>query len=232
MYSSPKQWSKNLFHGILNMFKTFRNFPRKKDPANTIPQEVVNTFVIDGVNDTSGGVWISPTRNTTTDDGTLHIGLMNPFGGASATTVVNNACDIADPNSTSCVAACDDCQCGTVFAIENANQAKLGNPLWERFYCLYDNTQPSTGTGTCNMLCRLERGQFPFEAFSDFPCAGDPQYICGSGGSTPPHETSNILRAIERFILDLDITEIQNIDPNTISSAILRLPIKSKRDWM
>jgi hypothetical protein len=220
------------------MFKTFRNFPRKKDPANTIPQETINTFVIDAINDTSGGVWISPTRNTTTDDGTLHIGLMNPFGGAQ-TTIVDlggggggGPCLIAEnPQSEACINACNICDCETTRVAVNVENGKIGGPQFSNAQCIID-----TDNGTvCTLKCRLSTGGFP-AIFFDAPCSGESQYNCdpNSGGPPPPppHETSNILRAIERFILDLDITEIQNIDPNTISSAILRLPIKSKRDWM
>lgn len=215
------------------MFRSFRNFPRINDKSNVVTQPQINVFVADGINDTSKGVWISPTRTVTTEDGTLHIGLMNPFEGASVTTVVNTACDSAVPNSSSCVAACSACQCGTVFTQQNVIQANLGLAQWDNFACLYDTNQPSTGTGTCNMICQLSRSGGGPGGFANFPCAGEAQYTCGSGsGSTPPDVASAIIRAVERFVLEMDLSALSNVQASNINSAILRLPIKTKVDWM
>jgi hypothetical protein len=227
------------------MFKTFRNFPRKKDPANILAQELPpDIFVIDGVNDTSTGMWISPTRNETTDDGTLHIGLMNPFGGAQSSIVTttsgtDNCNDFnQDPPEQACIDVCNVCNCELVRAEVNAERFKAGE---EWFYEFSDCLQESNdGNGNCSLKCIVTRfdpdGQFGGGAFEFKPCAGQSNFSCGpdepGGTIIPEHETSTIIRAIERFILDLDLNQIQTINPETISSAILRLPIKSKRDWM
>jgi hypothetical protein len=222
------------------MFKTFRNFPRKKDPANILAQELPpDIFVIDGVNDTSTGMWISPTRNETTDDGTLHIGLMNPFGGAQSTipeitTGIDN-CNWSNPaerNTTPCIAVCSQCDCESVRIEENINLAKQGSSLqYTGSECILETDNGKV----CSFKCRLTTGG-SLPAIADFPCVTEFTFSCAPdvpGGTViPPHEVSTIIRAIERFILDLDLNQIQTINPETISSAILRLPIKSKRDWM
>ena len=223
------------------MFKTFRNFPRKKDPANTIPQETINTFVIDGINDTSGGVWISPTRNTTTDDGTLHIGLMNPFG-AALTTIIQSAANCVPfeggQASIPCQAVCTSCDCNSFAAALNA-ELDPETPPNERWFatCKFTQNDPNCPENCiCQIECLASRttgGPFGGEIFSAGPCpTGVANFDCSPSNTDPPDQVSQIIRAIERFILDLDITQIENIDPNTITSAILRLPIKSKRDWM
>ena len=219
------------------MFKTFRNFPRKKDPANILAQELPpDIFVIDGVNDTSTGVWISPTRNETTDDGTLHIGLMNPFGGAQSsivtTTTGTDNCQWNEPGGPltgPCIAACAECDCE--LQMRRANQSRPPNSQFVNHSCILN----TNGDGTCFFRCRFETGG-SLPAIGQSECVTPFTYNCGpdepGGTIIPEHETSTIIRAIERFILDLDLNQIQTINPETISSAILRLPIKSKRDWM
>lgn len=220
------------------MFKTFRNFPRKKDPANILAQELPpDIFVIDGVNDTSTGVWISPTRNETTDDGTLHIGLMNPFGGAQSTIPQidsgSDNCDWStDPTTSPCIAACAECDCNTVMVGVNIDRVKQGLQPYTGNNCVIETDNGEV----CSFRCRLSLDT-PFGSLvEDLPCVTPFTFACGPGGGggtvIPPHEVSTIIRAIERFILDLDLNQIQTINPETISSAILRLPIKSKRDWM
>jgi hypothetical protein len=218
------------------MFRTFRNFPRINDKGNVVSQPLVKTFVADGIGDQSKGVWISPTRTTTTDDGTLHIGLMNPFEGASVT-IPTGFCDEADTTSPPCVAACDDCNCFAARLLQNQED---GVGFWTGHRCVYDvdNGQPGEGEGTatCNMRCVLSRpgsgGPLGQDQTLIVDCVGNPQYTCGSGVSFIPDIESQILRAIERFVLEMDLGGLAGVSAGSINSATLRLPIKKKSDWM
>lgn len=227
------------------MFKTFRNFPRKRDAANANPQQpVINTFIIDGIADTSKGVWISPTRNQTADDGTLHIGLMNPFGLANLTTVVGGSDSncvrpfiiTSDPNAP-CNETCNSCDCRQRFDTVNGIRKANGDIPFDGYGCLFIDPTPSCDTGcVCTIKCRFFMDG-PQGLYGDFPCwtaqsSGDLSFDCTPPGVDPPDQVSTIIREVERFLLDLDINSLSGIDPDTITSATLRLPIKRKLDWM
>jgi len=226
------------------MFRTFRNFPRKKDPANVdIGPPEVNIFVIDGIADTSKSFWISPTRNEITDDGTLHIGLMNPFG-AALTTIIQSGENCVPfkggVESDPCQLTCQDCNCDA-FATQLNGTLPSGTPPANQWsaVCRY------TGDPTCsqNCLCgidcvatRTTTGSPPFGGQSetqsgDCPSSRD-TFNCSPNEPDPPDQVSQIIRAIERFIVDLDTTSIAGISYDEITSATLRLPIKRKIDWM
>lgn len=218
------------------MFRTFRNFPRITNKSNVVEEPQTVVYVADGIVDTSTGAWISPSRTVTTDDGTFRIGLMNPFAGAAvtnATTTGNGTPCFWNPatgqlQTEACNSVCNVCNCELARVRHNIQNGT--NFTFAQ--CRVVNV--SEVDGTCFMDCLLETSGIPSSQLV-VSCSGQGEYNCDPNSGEiviPPHETSTIIRAIERFILDLDLNQIQTINPETISSAILRLPIKSKRDWM
>jgi hypothetical protein len=218
------------------MFRTFRNFPRITNKSNVVEEPQTVVYVADGIVDTSTGAWISPSRTVTTDDGTFRIGLMNPFAGAAvtnATTTGNGTPCFWNPatgqlQSDACIAICDVCDCEA----ERVATNRKSSIQYTNADCRVVNV--SEVDGTCFMDCLLSRSG-PIASELVVSCSGQGEYNCDPNSGQieiPPHETSTIIRAIERFILDLDITQIKDVDPNSINSAILRLPIKNKSDWM
>jgi hypothetical protein len=221
------------------MFRTFRNFPRITDKSNVVAEPQTVVYVADGIADGSTGAWISPQRTVTTDDGTFRIGLMNPFAGAVVTNATGGGGDPciwqfgAQVQSLACISSCSECNCAAAMAAANA-KIPDGQQKFENFTCGPDNPTPD-GNGNCTLECTLSGGSGLSTIFLQVPCFGVAEYNCNPDSgqiSIPPHEISTIVRQIERFILDLDITQIKDVDPNSINSAILRLPIKSKSDWM
>lgn len=215
------------------MFRAIRNFPRINDKGNVVTEPQINVFVADGVNDTSNGVWISPNRNVTTEDGTLHIALMNPFEGAQVSIGSGGVNCAANPTDPQCTSFCTKCNCQGVLEQLCADFIANGQPCpFTNAECIFSGSDPS-----CFYKCRITSGNPPFTQVSYYDCSGNPinindgvPYDCAT--VIPPDVQSRIIRAVERFILEMDLSAMANVSPSSINSATLRLPIKNKLDWM
>jgi hypothetical protein len=215
------------------MFRSFRNFPRLNDKGNVVTAPQVNVFVADGINDTSKGVWISPTRSVTNEDGTLHIGLMNPFEGASVSNASGGVDCSGQPTIPQCQTICTQCDCQAVFAQVCAKwEQTQGSPCpYNTAECVFAGADPN-----CVVGCRLTNSGNAFIFFLT-DCNGNQvsfgqgtPYDCAS--VVPPDVQSTIVRAVERFMLEMDLSGLSSVPSSRINSAILRLPIKRNLDWM